>query len=75
MSEQEVNTPMSGRGVELGGTSASPMSVDTPTLLKREGSELGRPESSGDLEVDDHVFDVQLSEVINRLITKILRYV
>lgn len=63
MSEQGVYTPASGLGVELGGTPASPMSIDTPTLLKREGSELGRRESSGDLEVEDQVFDVQLSEI------------
>lgn len=63
MSEQEVSTPVSGRGLELGHSSATPISIDTPTLMKREGNESFRPESSGELEVDDHVFDVQLSEV------------
>ncbi|XP_060590899.1 tetratricopeptide repeat protein 16-like isoform X2 [Ruditapes philippinarum] len=63
MSEQEIDTPTSGRGLDLGQSPATPISIDTPTLMKREGNESFRPESSGELEVDDHVFDVQLSEI------------
>lgn len=56
MSDQ-VDTPISGRGTELGGT---PMSIETPTLYKHDSGDLG---STGELKTEDDVFNVTLSEV------------
>ncbi|KAL4219087.1 Tetratricopeptide repeat protein 16 [Mactra antiquata] len=60
MSDQ-ANTPMSGRGTELGGT---PMSLDTPTLMKHDSGDLEMSrETTGELKHEDDVFNVTLSEI------------